>query len=175
MSRNQKSTEQSQRETSLKSTMAESLVQNLLTEAGNDVYKLGRSTLPTTLAIEDALASDERISHKLRAIPDFLVLDQKGTPHLVEVKFRWHPDGHENDIKKLVKIGELWSEALIIFVNCSEKPYFRISHAPFVSKKGTIITAPLTSFSQFKLSENLVGKFNELVVKYLTPTLFPAK
>lgn len=155
--------------------MAESLVQNLLTEAGNDVYKLGRSALPVTLALEDALASDERIAHKLRAIPDFLVIDQKGAPHLVEVKFRWHPGGHENDIKKLVKIGELWSESLILFVNCSEKPYFRISQAPFISKRGTIVAAPLTSFSKFKVSENLLVKFDQLVVKYLTPTLFPLK
>lgn len=171
----EKQTQQDHREINLKSGMAESLVQNLLTEAGNDVYRLGRSTLPATLAIEDALASDERIAHKLRAIPDFLVVDQKGAPHLVEVKFRWNPEGHENDIKKLVKIGELWSEALIIFVNCSEKPYFRISQAPFVSKKGSIAAAPLTNFPKFKVSDNLIRKFDELVVKYLTPTLFPVK
>lgn len=171
-----KRNEQDRRETNLKARMAESLVSDLLTEAGNDVYRLGQlGSLPNTTTIEDALAQNERLAHKIRAIPDFFVLDSKNKAHLVEVKFRWHPSGHENDLKKLRRIGELWEESLIVFVNCSEKPYFRVSHAPFVSKQGSIITAPLESVSSFRVSTSLIERFNELVVKYLTPTLFPNK
>ena len=168
--------EQERRETNLKARMAESLVYDLLTESGNDVYRIGyRSLLPSTLAIEDALDSNPAISRKLRAIPDFLVLDRKGNPHLVEVKFRWNAEGHSNDIKKLEKMGRLWDEALVIFVNCSEKPYFRVSHSPFVTKQGGIITAPLHEHDAFRVSVGLVSKFERLVVKYLTPTLFPSR
>lgn len=168
--------EQQRRETNLKSRMAESLVYDLLTESGNDVYRIGyRTLLPSTLAVEDALESRPTIFKKLRAVPDFLVLDKKGNPHLVDVKFRWNPQGHETDIAKLKKMGELWDEALIIFVNCSEKPYFRISHAPFINKQGQIITAPLHEHDVFKISLGLMSKFEHLVLKYLTPTLFPSK
>ncbi len=171
MKRNQ---EQDRRETNLKSRMAQSLVRDLLLESGNDVYPIGhQAVLPQTLAIEDLLEKHPEIGVKLRAIPDFLVIDSKGRPHLVDVKFRWNPEGHENDIKKLRKLGELWQETLIIFVNCSEKPYFRISHAPFISKTGKIITAPLQNLNELRISDNLIERFNELVVKYLTPTLFP--
>jgi len=167
--------EQQRRETNLKARMAESLVYDLLTEAGNDVHRIGyRTLLPSTLGIEDALESHPTISKKLRAIPEFLAIDRKGNPHLVEVKFRWNPEGHASDTLKLKKMGELWDEALIIFVNCSEKPYFRISHAPFVGRGGTIITAPVTNHSAFNVSQGLVERFESLVVKYLTPTLFPA-
>ncbi len=167
--------EQQRRETNLKARMAESLVYDLLTEAGNDVYRIGyRTLLPSTLGIDDALEGHPTISKKLRAIPEFLVLDRKGNPHLVDVKFRWNPQGHVTDIAKLKKVGELWDEALIVFVNCSERPYVRLSHAPFISR-GTIITVPITQHSAFNIPNLLVEKFESLVVKYLTPTLFPAK
>lgn len=167
--------EQQRRETNLKAGMAQSLVYDLLTESGNDVYRIGyHALLPSTLGIEDALESHPTIGKKLRAIPDFLVLDRKGNPHLVDVKFRWNPAGHEMDISKLKKIGELWNEAIIIFVNCSEKPYFRVSHAPFVSRSGAIITAPLHEYDAFRISVGLTARFENLVVKYLTPTLFPS-
>ena len=168
--------EQQRRETNLKARMAESLVYDLLTESGNDVHRIGyRTLLPSTLGIEDALESHPTISKKLRAIPEFLVIDRKGNPHLVDVKFRWQPQGHANDILKLKKMGELWDEALIIFVNCSEKPYFRLSHAPFVSRSGAIITAPVTTHAAFGIPASLVERFDNLVVKYLTPTLFPSR
>ena len=156
--------------------MAESLVCDLLTESGNSVYPIGYHTfLPMTLDIEDALQSRPTIYNKLRAIPDFLVLDRKANPHLIDVKFRWHPSGHANDSSKLKDVSALWDEALIIFVNCSEKPYFRISHSPFVDRRGKIITAPITTHAAFSISPNLLDRFDQLVVKYLTPTLFPKK
>lgn len=156
--------------------MAESLVYDLLTESGNDVHRIGyRTLLPSTLGIEDALLSHPTISRKLRAIPEFLVLDHKGNPHLIDVKFRWQPQGHANDVIQLKRIAATWDEALIIFVNCSEKPYFRVSHAPFIGKSGTIITAPLADHAALNISQSLIERFDNLVVKYLTPTLFPSK
>jgi hypothetical protein len=167
-------TEQEHRETNLKAKMAQSLVRDLLTEAGNDIYKTGyEDMLPATLALQDALERNKRLSDKLKAIPDFLIVDTKGQPHLAHVKFRWNPEGHKNDIKKLAKISEHWEEAIIIFVNCLEKPYFRVSHAPFVNKRGQLITSPLESFENFAIPHALVSRFEILVAKYLTPTLFP--
>jgi len=165
---------QHRRETNLKAQMAQSLVFDLLVESGNEVFKISpRTLLPLTLQIEDSLASHPTIDRKLRSIPDLLIIDRKGTPHLISVKFRWHPDGHQSDIAKIKKIGESWNESAIIFVNCTEKPYFRISYQPFVNKAGKLISSPITSHATFKISTALMSEFERLVVKYLTPTLFP--
>lgn len=166
--------EQDRRETNLKARMAQSLVRDLLTESGNDVHALGlESLVPVTLTLEDALEKNRRLGEKLRSIPDFLVLDTKGMPHVLEVKFRWRPEGHSNDAKRLKVLSTYWDEAMVVFVNCSEKPYFRVSHAPFVNRAGKIVSVPLESFEAFSISDSLIKKFELLVAKYLTPTLFP--
>jgi hypothetical protein len=168
--------EQQRRETNLKARMARSLVSDLLIEAGNDVYPIGyEDIVPQTLALEDALSTNKRLHEKLRAIPDLIVIDRRGMPHAVEVKFRWNPEGHVTDAKKLSKLRELWEESMVVFVNCSQKPYFRLSHAPYVNRRGEIITVPIESFESFKISHGLLAEFERLVVKYLSPTLFPGR
>jgi len=168
--------EQRRKETNLKAKMARSLVSDLLLESGNDIYPLGfDSAVPRSFAIEDAVERNKRLAEKLRLIPDFLVLDTKGHPHVVDVRFRWSPEGHVTDAKKLSKIAQSWEETMIIFVNCSEKPYFRLSHAPYLNKKGSIITVPLENFENFGISRAHIAEFEELVLKYLSPTLFPKR
>lgn len=160
------------RETALKGRMAESLVHDLLRESGNEVYRIGfEAILPGLTRIEQSFQRNTEVGEKLRAIPDFLVIDREGMPHLVEVKFRWNPAGHEDDVRKINRIKRLWVEALVVFVNCFEKPYFRLSRSSFLDGKNQLITEPLNTFATFNIPQELLDKFDRLVEKYLTPTL----
>ena len=159
-------------ETNLKGRMAESLVHDLLIESGNEVFKIGfEKILP---AITDAVGTfkkNYRVSEKIRSIPDFLVIDKKKIPYLIEVKFRWNPEGHSNDLKNLEHLRKHWEEAYIVFVNCSQKPFFRVSYFPFFKNNNKIVATPIENFKPFNVSESRVKAFNKLVEKYLTPTL----
>lgn len=167
LSKNEK---QALRETNLKGRMAESLVFDLLKESGNEVYRIGiENSLPALLHVGQELMRS-KVGEKLRSIPDFFVLDGKGKAHLVEVKFRWHPKGHESDIERLLRLAKFWEEAIVIFVNCSKKPYFQYSASPFVDKNGVILD-PLSEYVPLRVPDDLLIKFDELVEKYLKPTL----
>jgi len=104
-------------------------------------------------------------------IPDFFVLNENGDPFLVEVKFRWSPNGHANDTERLRLIAKYWQEAIVVFVNCAQLPYFRYTVYPFFKKNGEIDLKPLDEFPPLHISENLLEKYNALVGKYLKPTL----
>ncbi len=161
---------QALRETNLKGKMAESLVFDLLKESGNEVYRIGiENTLPTLNHVRRELMGS-KAGEKLRMIPDFFILDSKQRAHLVEVKFRWHPKGHETDVLRLRRLAQLWEETIVIFVNCSKKPYFQFSESPFVKEK-TVLLEPIDEYIPFGVKESLLSKFDELVEKYLKPTL----
>ncbi|MBU4477242.1 hypothetical protein KJ639_02235 [Patescibacteria group bacterium] len=169
---NNKHERQEWRETSLKGRMAESLVYDLLKESGNEVYRIGyEAILPGLARIEESFKRNSEVGEKIRSIPDFFAIDKSGNPYLVEVKFRWHPSGHENDLKKLERIKSSWGECFIFFVNCSEKPYFRVSKTPYVNSSGQLIAESVQNLKFFGITQELLDKFDALVEKYLTPTL----
>ena len=148
------------------------MVHDPLRESGNEVYKIGyEAILPGLAKIEESFNRNTVVGEKIRAIPDFFVIDRSGRPHLVEVKFRWHPAGHESDYKRIERFRSSWEEALIIFVNCYEKPYFRVSRFPFIDRRNKIATEALQTSEAFGISKELLDKFDALVEKYLTPTL----
>lgn len=160
------------RETSLKGRMAESLVYDLLKESGNEIYRIGyEAILPGLTRIEESFKRNSKVGEKIRSIPDFFVIDKLGNPHLVEVKFRWDPAGHENDQKKLERIKNSWRESYIFYVNCSERPYFRVSKDPFVNNSGKLMVESVQNLEFFNITQKLLDKFDVLVEKYLTPTL----
>lgn len=152
--------------------MAESLVYDLLKESENEVYRIGyEAILPGLASIEESFRRNSHVGEKIRSIPDFFVIDKSGNPYLIEVKFRWHPSGHENDSKILERIRDSWSECFIFFINCSEKPYFRVSKTPYINSSSKIITEPVSNLKNFGITQELLNKFDALVEKYLTPTL----
>lgn len=79
--------------------------------------------------LEKAFDRYSEVGERIRAIPDFIVIDAKGKPDFVEVKFRWKPELHNTDYDLLEKIDKFW-KAKMIFVNCWEQPYFRVSDPP---------------------------------------------
>jgi len=155
----------------LKGRMAESLVSEILREAGSQVYRFGyESTLQNLTQVEKVFDRHSQIGEKIRAIPDLLVINKKGEPFFIEVKFRWHLDWHEDDFKMLKRLYEFW-RPIIIFVNCYEKPYFLITRPPYCDKNKRLRGWPLEKADYLSISPSIMGKYNALVEKYLKPTL----
>ena len=156
----------------LKGRMAETLVEELLKKSGNTVYRFGYEAIMQNLVqIKRIFDAHNEVGEQIRTIPDFIVIDEKGEPTFVEVKFRW--DGNvfdDRDRVLLEKIKHFWS-AKIIFVNSSRKPFFQVSSSPYINKNGDLICNPLSEEKGWKIDFTVYTEFEALVEKYLTPPL----
>jgi hypothetical protein len=162
-------------ENMLKGRMAESLVQDLLQEAGNQVYRFGYEAILQNLTqVERVFDGHGEMGEKIRSIPDFLVVNKKGEPFFIEVKFRWHQEWHEEDFKKLDNLKKFW-QPIIIFVNCYEKPYFLITKPPYCDKNKKLAGWPLEDADYLGITKDIIEKYDILVKKYLSPTLTKQK
>lgn len=155
----------------LKGRMAETLVDELLKKSGNTVYRFGYEAILQNLTqINKRFEATSEMGQKIRAIPDFVVIDKEGNPIFVEVKFRWNGKLHENDKASIERIKNFWN-AKIIFVNCSERPFFQVSDAPYTDDEGVLISKPLINDSAWKIDPEVYKEFELLVEKYMSPTL----
>lgn len=155
----------------LKGRIGESLVIEILREAGNQVYQFGyESTLQNLTQLEKVFDLHSETGEKIRSIPDLLVINKKGEPFFIEVKFRWHRDWHKNDFQMLERLKSFW-KPIIIFVNCYTKPYFLITKPPYCDKNKKLKGWPLEKVDYLNISKDLISKYDTLVEKYLTPTL----
>lgn len=162
-------------ESMLKGRIAEVLVEELLRQSGNIVYRFGYEAIVQNLVqLEERFDRYSEVGERIRAIPDFIVIDKKGKPDFVEVKFRWKSELHSGDYKILEKIHKFWN-AKVVFVNCWKQPYFRISDPPYVGRSKNLIARALLEETNWKIDRKLYGEFENLVYRYLTPTLIPAK
>lgn len=163
-------------ESILKGRMAESLVSEILREAGNQVYRFGyESTLQNLTQVEKVFDRHTEIGEKIRSIPDLLVINKKGEPFFIEVKFRWNQDWHENDFKMLKRLESFW-QPIIIFVNCNTKPYFLVTKPPYYNRKtGRLSGWSLETADYLNISKGVIEKYDALVKKYLKPTLNSSK
>jgi|SRR3989344_1409602 len=158
-------------ESKLKGNMAESLAENILREAGNQVYRFGyESVLQNLTQIDRIFDRYTEIGEQISSIPDFLVINKKGKPFFVEVKFRWHQEWHENDFKMLDRLDKFW-RPIIIFVNCSKKSYFLVTKPPYYNKQKQPSGWPIEKVDYFNVSKNMIKNYDFLVEKYLKPTL----
>lgn len=161
-------------ESMLKGRMAETLFEELMKQSGNIVYRFGYESVVQNLAhLEEKFNRYNDVGEKIRSIPDFIVLDKDGTPTLVEVKFRFKPELHPNDFKRLELIDKVW-KAQLVLVNCWEQPYFRISNPPYIKNK-KLSLSPLIEEKKWMIDKKIYNEFEILVHKYLTPTLVPHK
>ncbi len=158
-------------ESILKGRMAESLVSEILREAGNQVYRFGyESTLQNLTQVEKVFDRHTEIGEKIRSIPDLLVINKKGEPFFIEVKFRWSPKWHKNDFEMLNRLNHFW-QPIIIFVNCYQEPYFLITKPPYHDKNKRLKGWPLEKADYLNISKDILKKYDALVEKYLKPTL----
>jgi hypothetical protein len=159
-------------ESMLKGRMAETLVEELLRKSGNTVYRFGYEAIMQNLIQikKDFDKTHSVVGERIRSIPDFVIIDKNGDPLLLEVKYRWNGKIHEDDIERLKRIQSFW-KAKIIFVNCSEKPFFRISNSPYLDKDNHLVSSPLIEETSWKIDKIIYDEFEALIEKYLTPTL----
>ena len=152
--------------------MAETLFEELMRQSGNIVYRFGYEAIVQNLTqLEEKFDRYSEVGERIRAIPDFIVIDKTGKPVFVEVKFRWRPELHDNDYRMLEKIDKFWG-ARMVFINCWEQPYFRVADPPYFRNK-KLALRPLTDISNWKISKEVYKEYEGLVHKYLTPTLIP--
>lgn len=162
-------------ESMLKGRMAETLFEELMRQSGNIVYRFGYEAIVQNLTqLEDKFDRYSEVGERIRSFPDFIVIDKSGKPDLVEVKFRWDGKLHPSDYKMLEQIYELWN-AKMVFVNCWEQPYFRVCNPPYINKDMQLISTPLLDEDNWKIDKKLYVEYENLVHKYLTPTLVPRK
>jgi len=77
-------------ESMLKGRMAETLTEELLRQSGNAVYRFGYEAIVQNLAqLANSFDRYSEVGERIRAIPDFIIVDKNGKPDFVEVKFRW--------------------------------------------------------------------------------------
>lgn len=158
-------------ENMLKGRMAETLVEDLLKQSGNIVYRFGYEAILQNLTqIQQNFSRYSEVGERIRTIPDFIVIDVEGNPVFLEVKFRWDGSVCKKDKDRLDLISEFW-EAKIIIVNRTEKPYFRIATPPYFDQNGLLIGKPLLEEKLWKIDAAVYDKFERLVEKYLTPML----
>ena len=152
--------------------MAEVLFEELLRTSGNEIYRFGyESVLQNLNQISGRFDRANKISERIRSIPDFIVIDRKGAPAFVEVKFRWDSKVNlEDDIKRLESLHRYW-EAKLVIVNCWERPYFRIAEPPYRTNKSGMMLRPLLSEEGWKINKGTYEEAEVLVEKYFTPTL----
>jgi hypothetical protein len=162
-------------ESMLKGRMAESMVEELLKKSGNTVYRFGYEAIMQNLTqIKKSFDAHSDAGERIRCIPDFIVIGKDGNPIFLEVKFRWNGLLHSDDLLRLKKIGSFWN-AKIIFVSSLKKPFFRISIPPYIDEKGNLIAKPLIKETPWKIDPSVYEEIENLVAKYLSPTLFPLK
>jgi len=158
-------------ESMLKGRIAETLVEELLRQSGNIVYRFGYEAIVQNLVqLEESFDRNCEVGERIRVMPDFIVIDNEGNPAFVEVKFRCKPELHRDDYEKLEKINKLWS-AKIIFVNCREQPYFRVSDQPYVDKNKNLIQRPLLQETRWEIDRELYDTYEGLVYKYLSNSM----
>jgi hypothetical protein len=162
-------------ESMLKGRMAETLIEELLRQSGNIVYRFGYEAIVQNLVqLEESFDRYNEVGERIRAIPDFIVIDTKGKPSFVEVKFRWKAEmDSEEDRRRLERLQKYW-EAKLIIVNCWRQPYFEICTPPYIVGN-KLNLHPLVDEKEWKISKEAYATCEGLVHKYLSPTLVPPK
>lgn len=145
----------------LKGKIAEAIVEEMLKEAGFRVYRFGYESVIQNLTQVGVELKKTKSGRKISNMPDFIILNDEGYVHFIEVKFRSGPPDHEDENCK--DLAETWPESKILFV-CKTEPYFRIANAPdFVDEKKKYIF-PLENDKYVKVDETIIKKYAKQVI-----------
>jgi len=149
----------------LKGRIAEGLVEELLKQCGNKVYRFGYETILQNLTqIDKSFDRESEIGRKIRSIPDFIVINEQGRPFFIEVKFRTEFLPYRKDVDRFDSIEKLWNPKIIIVT--VEKPYFMISNNPPQKEEGNWNWEPLRNNQDLGIKKDVLEKFEKLVEKY---------
>jgi len=151
-------------ENMLKGRMAESLVEELLKQCDNKVYRFGYEAILQDLTqLEKAFDREGEVGQRISSIPDFIVVNQKKIL-FVEVKFRTDLTVYLEDIRRMDLVEKFWKAKIILLT--TQQPYFRVSNSPYLNKEQEWNWIPLKEDPDFEISDDILKQFNELVEKY---------
>jgi len=156
----------------LKGRIAESLIEELLKQCGNKVYRFGyEAVLQNLTQLEKVFDRESEVGQRIKSIPDFIVINKEGKPFFVEAKFRTDFIVYSKDIKRIELVEKFWKAKIIIVT--PEKPYFRISSSPYLSKEQKWNWIPLEEDKDLNITPDILNQFNELVEKYYLKGIWP--
>jgi len=154
-----------QPENILKGRIGESLVEELLKNSGNKVYRFGyEAVLQNLTQLEKTFDRDNEVGQRIRSIPDFIVINKEGKPFFIEVKFRTDFTVHSEDIKRIELVEKFWKAKIIIVT--LKKPYFRILSSPYLNEKQEWNWVSLEKDKGLNVTPDALNQFNDLVEKY---------
>lgn len=150
----------------IKGRIAETIVSEMLQDAGYYVYRFGYEGILQSLiqrGLPRMLESD-REAEIIRIMPDFIVMTKDGDVSFVEVKFRASDKLEKETEQMILKIANHWPDARILFVK-PKKPHFLIVRAQDFARKRTLY--PLEREKFLKVGQKSIQKYEKLVEKYL--------
>jgi hypothetical protein len=143
----------------LKGRIAEVIVEEMLKEAGYQVYRFGYEWIIQNLPLDLPLKNTTKNVKKIRNMPDFIVIDRDGFAEFIEVKFR---NARPKDKQEFKDLAEAWPECKILFV-FKTKPHFQIANiCDFVDND---FLFRLEEDKYMKIREDIVKKYDEKVNK----------
>ncbi|OGZ33657.1 MAG: hypothetical protein A2Y98_01855 [Candidatus Portnoybacteria bacterium RBG_19FT_COMBO_36_7] len=149
-----------------KGRLTESLVEQLFRESGNRIFRFGYEAILQDLTqLERGFDRRTETGEQIRSIPDFLVVGKNDSLSFVEVKLRSNLRLKEEDMWVLEKINKYW-RAKIIFVNCIEKPYFRIAIPPYF-ENGALKLEPLIGQNEWYVNKDLYKECEDLIERFI--------
>lgn len=150
----------------LKGRMGEALINELLSNSGNAVYRFGYETILQNLTQSDREFDREtETGQQISCTPDFVVVNQYRKPFFVEVKFRSSLQHHVDEfVRDLNRIQKFWRAKVIVVT--PEEPYFRITNSPYIDGRGNLIFSNLEDDPDLNVSDEELKKFCVLVQKY---------
>jgi hypothetical protein len=150
----------------LKGRMGEALINELLSNSGNAVYRFGYETILQNLTQSDSeFDRKSETGQQIICTPDFVVVNQHRKPFFVEVKFRSSLQHHLDElIGDLNKIQKFWRAKVIVIT--PQEPCFRIANPPYTDGRGNLLFCNLEDDPDLNVSGEKLRKFSLLVQKY---------
>lgn len=143
--------------------MAESLVEELLKLSGNKVYRFGyEAVLQNLTQLESVFDRESEVGQRIKSIPDFVVINRKGKPVFIEVKFRTNLKAYADEVQKIKLIEKFW-HAKVVLVTVKQ-PYFRVSYSPYLNRRYEWDWIPLEKDKDLGISPKALAAFE----KYLS-------
>lgn len=150
----------------LKARIAETIVSEMLQEAGYFVYRFGYEGLLQSLVQRGLpqMQPGDIEAEKVRSMPDFIIMDRAGDVSFVEVKFRSQRDLDASLRDWIGRALRYWPEAKLILVHPSA-PHFVISGVRGLARTGRLLA--LEEDRYIRVPRSIVRKYEPLVLEYL--------
>ncbi|MBI4992489.1 MAG: hypothetical protein HZB99_04735 [Candidatus Harrisonbacteria bacterium] len=150
----------------LKGRIAETIVSEMLQEAGYFVYRFGYEGILQSLVQKGLpkMKSGSIVAEKIRTMPDFIVMAKSSEVFFVEVKYRTSQEIDQALKDWLQKANKYWPEAKLLLIHPSQ-PHFLISTIKDLVRTEKFYALERDKF--LKVDKKLITSYTELVKKYL--------